>query len=109
MSETPKMWLPPWRGGLGGHDDWQPWQHQRAHHQPGRRFWHRVEAQGIIEVFGIHGFLADNAHFCRNRSGMHGKGTVLRHFSLTHCLDDHVECLTDISAQTQGSATFSCF
>ena len=53
------------------------------------------------------GFLADNIHCCRTRSGMrgmHGKGMVFRHFSLTHFLDDHVECLTDISTQTQGSA-----
>ena len=50
------------------------------------------------------GFLADNAHFCRTRSGVHGKGMVFRHFNLTHFLDDHVECLTDINTQTQGSA-----
>jgi hypothetical protein len=50
------------------------------------------------------GFLADNVHFCRTRSGMHGKGMVPRHLNLTHFLDDHVECLTDINTQTQGSA-----
>ncbi len=50
------------------------------------------------------GCLADNVHFRRTRTGMHGKGRVFRHLSLTHCLDDHVECLTDISTQTQGSA-----
>ena len=35
---------------------------------------------------------------------MHGAGMVFRHLSLTHFLDDHVECLADISTQTQGSA-----
>ena len=50
------------------------------------------------------GFLADNVHFCRTRSGVHGKGMVFRHLNLTKFLDDHVECLTDISSQTQGSA-----
>ena len=30
------------------------------------------------------GFLADNVHFCRTRSGMHGKGMVFRHFNITH-------------------------
>ena len=50
------------------------------------------------------GFLADNAHFCRTRRGMHGEGTVFRHLNLTHFSDDHVECLTDINTQTQGSA-----
>ena len=50
------------------------------------------------------GFLADNVHCCRNRSGMNGKGIVFRHLNLTHCVDDYLECLTDISAQTQGSA-----
>ena len=50
------------------------------------------------------GFLADNVHFCRARRGMHGEGMVFRHLNLTHCGDDHVERLTDISTQTQGSA-----
>jgi len=50
------------------------------------------------------GFLADNVHFCRTRSGMHGKGMVFRHLNLTHFLDDHAECFMDISTQTQGSA-----
>ena len=50
------------------------------------------------------GFLADNVHFCRARSGMHGKGMVFRHLDLTHLLDDRVKCLTDINTQTQGSA-----
>ena len=35
---------------------------------------------------------------------MHGKGMVFRGLNLTHLLDEHVECLTDISTQTQGSA-----
>ena len=50
------------------------------------------------------GFLAHNVHFCRTRSGVHGKGMVFRHLNLTHFLDDHVECLTDIITQTQVSA-----
>ena len=50
------------------------------------------------------GFLADNVHCCRSRSGMNGKGVVFRHLNLTHLLDDHVERLMDISTQTQGSA-----
>ena len=50
------------------------------------------------------GFLADNVHFCRNRSGMNGKGMVFIHLNPTRFVDDHVECLTDINAQTQGSA-----
>ena len=52
------------------------------------------------------GFLTDNVHFCRNRSGMNGKGIVFRHVNLTHFLDDHVECLVDISTQMQGSAVY---
>ena len=54
------------------------------------------------------GFLADNVHFCRNRSGMNGKGIVFRHLNLTHFVDDHEECLVDISTQMQGSAVL-CF
>ena len=50
------------------------------------------------------GFLADNVHFCRNRSGVNGKGIVFRHLNLTHFVDDHEECLVDISTQMQGSA-----
>jgi len=50
-----KVWLPPRCGGQGGHDDGQPWRHQRAHHQPGRRFRHRAEAQGFLAVLGIRG------------------------------------------------------
>ena len=50
------------------------------------------------------GFLGDNVHFCRTRRGMHGEGMVFIHLNLTHFLDDRVECLTDISTQTQGSA-----
>ena len=50
------------------------------------------------------GFLADTVHFCRTRRGMHGEGMVFRHLSLTHFLDDHAECLTDINTQTQGSS-----
>ena len=50
------------------------------------------------------GFLADNAHFCRNCRGMNGKGIVFRHLNLTHFVDDHEECLVDISTQMQGSA-----
>ena len=52
------------------------------------------------------GFLADNVHFRRNRSGMHGKGIVIvfRPINLTHFVDDHVECLVDISTQMLGSA-----
>ncbi len=42
------------------------------------------------------GFLADNVHFCRNRSGMNGKGIVFRHLNHTHLLDDRVKCLVDI-------------
>ena len=49
------------------------------------------------------GFLADNVHFCRHRSGVYGKGVVFRHLHLTHCVDDHEECLVDISTQMQGS------
>ena len=49
------------------------------------------------------GFRADHVHFCRTRSGMHGKGMVFRHLNLTHFLDDHVACLTDVNTQTQGS------
>ena len=52
------------------------------------------------------GFLAEDVHFCRARSGVHGKGVVFRHFNLTHVMDDHVDFLTDICAQTQESATF---
>ena len=55
------------------------------------------------------GFLADNVHFCRTRRGMHGEGMVFRHLNLTHFLDDHVECLTDISTQTQGSAVLVAY
>ena len=51
------------------------------------------------------GFLADDIHFCRARSGVHGKGLVFRHIHLTHFVDDRVDCLMDIGAQTQGSAT----
>ena len=50
------------------------------------------------------GFLADNVHFRRTRSGTHGKGTVCRQVNRAHFLDDHAECLTDISAQMQWSA-----
>ena len=51
------------------------------------------------------GFLADNIHFCRARSGVHGKGVVFRHVNRTDFVDDRVDCLMDIGAQTQGSAT----
>ena len=54
------------------------------------------------------GFLADNVHFCRNCSGMNGKGIVFRHLNLTHSVDDHVECLVDIGTQMQGSAVLFC-
>ena len=50
------------------------------------------------------GFLADHVHFCRNRSGMNGKGIVFRHLNLTHFVDDHEECLVDINTQMQGLA-----
>ena len=50
------------------------------------------------------GFLADNVHFCRHRSGMYGKGVLFRHLHLTHFVDDHEECLVDINTQMQGSA-----
>ena len=50
------------------------------------------------------GFLADNVQICRRRSGMYGKGVLFRHFYLTHFVDDHDECLVDISTQMQGSA-----
>ena len=50
------------------------------------------------------GFLADNVHFCRHRSGMYGKGVLFNHLHLTHFVDDHEECLVDISTQMQGSA-----
>ncbi|MFM7986670.1 MAG: hypothetical protein ACKPKO_45880, partial [Candidatus Fonsibacter sp.] len=50
------------------------------------------------------GFIADNAHFCRARSGMRGKGVVFVSLILTHFVDDRVDCLTDIRTQTQGSA-----
>ena len=46
------------------------------------------------------GFLADNVHFCRARSGVRGKGVMFRHFNLTLFLNDHAECLTDIITQT---------
>ena len=50
------------------------------------------------------GFLADNVHLCRHRTGMNGKGVVFRHLHLTHFVDDHEECLVDISTQMHGSA-----
>ena len=62
---------------------------------------------GSSGFFARTGFLAENVHFRRNRSGMQGKGVVLRHLNLTHLLDDRVDCIMDISAQTQGSARFS--
>ena len=55
------------------------------------------------------GFLADNVHFCRTRRGMHGEGVVFRHLNLTHLVDDNVDCLTEISTQTQGSAMLFVF
>ena len=66
--------------------------------------WRRRELLRSSGFMAWTGFLADNVHFCRNRSGMNGKGMVFRHLNLTHFLDDHVECLMDISTQTQGSA-----
>ena len=51
------------------------------------------------------GLLAETSTFCRARSGVHGKGVMLRHLNLTLFVDDHVDCLTDISTQMQGSAT----
>ena len=38
------------------------------------------------------GFLADNIHFCRARSGVHGKAQFV---------DDRGDCLMDIGAQMQ--------
>ena len=55
------------------------------------------------------GFLADNVHFCRTCRSMHGESMVLRQFNLTYLLDDHVERLTDINTQTQGSAVLFAF
>ena len=60
---------------------------------------------GSSGFFARTGFLAENVHFCRHRSGMQGKGVVFRHLNLTHFVDDRVECLTDIANQTQGLAT----
>ena len=63
--------------------------------------WRLKELLGFMARTGL---LADNAQFCRNRSGMNGKGIVFRHLNLTHFVDDHEECLVDISTQMQGSA-----
>ena len=63
-----------------------------------REFW---RSSGFMARIG---FIAGNVPLIRTRSGMHGKGMVFRHLNLTHFLDDHVECLTDINTQTQGSA-----
>ena len=50
------------------------------------------------------GFLPENIHFCRHRSGVQGKGMVFRRLNLTHFVDDRIDCLTDIATQTQRSA-----
>ena len=78
-----------------------------AHHQPGRRSGTEWRLRELLRSSGFMArtcFLADNVHFCGNRSGMNGKGLVFRHLNLTHFVDDHEECLVDINTQMQGSA-----
>ena len=50
------------------------------------------------------GFLPENIHFCRHRSGVQGKGMVFSPSTSPRFVDDRIDCLTDIATQTQKSA-----
>jgi hypothetical protein len=68
--------------------------------------WRLKEFLRSSGVMARTGFLADNVHFCRTRRGMHGEGMVFRHLNLTHFLDDHVDCLTEIGADVRVGSAF---
>ena len=65
------------------------------------RFKELLQSSGFMARTG---FIADNVHVCRHRSGVYGKGVLFIYLHLAHCLDDHEECLVDINTQMQGSA-----
>ena len=48
------------------------------------------------------GFLPEDIHFCRHRSGVQGKGMVFRRLNLTHFVDARIECLTEIATRRKG-------